>query len=68
MSIARILLLVLATSLAASTLAGAQAPADLRAAMQARDAAFYAVDPAQWEKYTAQTFTTVLRPSFSRGE
>jgi len=27
--------------------------------MQARDAAFYAVDPAQWEKYTAQTFTTV---------
>jgi hypothetical protein len=27
--------------------------------MQARDTAFYAVDPAQWEKYTAPEFTTV---------
>jgi hypothetical protein len=27
--------------------------------MQARDTAFYAVDPAEWEKYTAPTFTTV---------
>ena len=27
--------------------------------MQARDAAFYAVDAKQWEKYTAQGFTTV---------
>ena len=39
--------------------AGAQVPADLRAAMQGRDAAFYAVDTAQWEKYTAPAFTTV---------
>ena len=39
--------------------AGAQVPADLRAAMQGRDAAFYAVDAAQWEKYTAPAFTTV---------
>jgi len=59
MSAARIPLLVLAASLAASSFARAQVPADLRAAMQARDAAFYAVDPAQWEKYTAPTFTTV---------
>ena len=27
--------------------------------MQARDTAFYAVDLAQWEKYTAASFTTV---------
>ena len=27
--------------------------------MQARDSAFYAVDPARWERYTAPTFTTV---------
>ena len=27
--------------------------------MLARDTAFYAVDSAQWEKYTAPTFTTV---------
>ena len=27
--------------------------------MQARDAAFYAADAAQWGKYTAETFTTV---------
>lgn len=59
MSIARIPLLVLVASLATSSSGGAQVPADLRAAMQARDAAFYAADPAQWEKYTAQTFTTV---------
>ena len=32
---------------------------DLRAAMQARDTAFYAVDSAQWEKSAAPTFTTV---------
>ena len=57
--IARIPLLVLAASLAASSSVGAQVPADLRAAMQARDTAFYAVDPAEWETYTAPTFTTV---------
>ena len=34
-------------------------PAELRAAMKARDEAFYAVNSPQWEKYTAQTFTTV---------
>ena len=59
MFIARISLLVLAASLAATFSAGAQVPEDLRAAMQARDTAFYAVDPDQWEKYTAPTFTTV---------
>lgn len=59
MSIARILLLALAASLSATTPALAQVPADLRAAMQARDTAFYAADSAQWEKYTAPTFATV---------
>ena len=59
MSIARIFLLVVAASLAATSLASGQVPADLRTAMQARDTAFYAVDPTQWEKYTAPTFTTV---------
>ena len=59
MSIARILLLALAASLSATTPALAQVPADLKAAMQARDTAFYAADSAQWEKYTAPTFATV---------
>ncbi|ADU36556.1 nuclear transport factor 2 family protein [Variovorax paradoxus] len=34
-------------------------PSDLQAAMRARDDAFYAVDSAQWGKYTASDFTTV---------
>jgi len=34
-------------------------PPDLQAAMRARDEAFYAVDSAQWAKYTASDFTTV---------
>lgn len=34
-------------------------PSDLQLAMRARDEAFYAVDPAQWGKYTAKHFTTV---------
>lgn len=59
MFVARILLLAIATSLSATTTARAQVPSDLRAAMQARDAAFYAADSVQWEKYTASTFTTV---------
>jgi general stress protein 26 len=42
-----------------NSVAGAQVPPDLRAAMQARDAAFYAADAVQWEKYTAPAFTTV---------
>ena len=33
--------------------------ADLQAAMRARDAAFYAADPTQWERYTAPSFSTV---------
>ena len=37
----------------------AQVPDDLRAAMKARDEAFYGVNSEQWEKYTAATFTTV---------
>ncbi len=34
-------------------------PPDLQAAMRERDEAFYAVDSAQWGKYTASSFTTV---------
>ena len=59
MFIARRLLLALAAVVALASSATAQVPADLRAAMEARDKAFYAVDSAQWEKYTAATFTTV---------
>ena len=59
MSLVRVLLFVISASLAATSTAMAQVPADLRAAMQARDTAFYAVDAAQWEKYTAPAFTTV---------
>ncbi len=59
MLIARILLLLLTASIAMASSAGAQIPADLRAAMQARDSAFYGVDAARWERYTAPTFTTV---------
>ena len=59
MSIARLSLFAAATLLATSVVARAQVPDDLRAAMQARDMAFYSVDAAQWEKYTAPNFTTV---------
>lgn len=45
--------------MAMATGAAAQVPDDLRAAMRARDTAFYAADAAQWEKYTAPGFTTV---------
>lgn len=55
----RILTLVLFALLIAAASARAQVPADLRAAMQARDKAFYAVDAAEWERYTATAFTTV---------
>ncbi len=41
------------------SITGADIPADLRAAMQARDEAFYSVNSAQWSKYTSPTFTTV---------
>jgi hypothetical protein len=37
----------------------AEIPLDLQAAMRARDQAFYAVDSAQWNRYTAPAFTTV---------
>ena len=59
MSIAHISMLVLAASLGATASAAAQVRDDLRAAMKARDTAFYAADPAEWEKYTAPAFTTV---------
>jgi hypothetical protein len=59
MGVARILAFALAASLAFTASVGAQVPTELRSAMQARDAAFYAADPAQWERYTAETFTTV---------
>lgn len=70
MPIPRLALLLLAASLAAMVSAEAQVPEDLRAAMVARDRAFYAVDPAQWEKYTAPTFTTVQQDGsfMTRGE
>jgi len=55
----RILSLVFATLLVATAPALAPAPTDLRDALQARDSAFYLADPAQWERYTAPTFTTV---------
>lgn len=59
MTIARISLFVFVASLVAPTRAGAQLPDDLRAAMRARDTAFYAADVGQWEKYTAPAYTTV---------
>ena len=59
MFIARISMLMFAASLAAAGTAVAQVPDDLRAAMIARDTAFYAVDPVEWEQFTASTFTTV---------
>lgn len=34
-------------------------PLDLQVAMRERDEAFYAVDSAQWGRYTASNFTTV---------
>ena len=55
--VAAIVLLLLGLEPALSALA--QVPDDLRAAMRARDMAFYAVDAAGWEKYTAPAFTTV---------
>ena len=59
MDITRIVSIMLFASLAVSSSASAQVPDDLRSAMEARDKAFYAVDAAQWEKYTAANFTTV---------
>lgn len=59
MPLSRILVLFMTASLVAAASAEAQVPEDLRAAMEARDRAFYAVDPTQWQKYTASTFTTV---------
>ena len=59
MAVARILAFALAASLGVTASVDAQVPTELRTAMQARDAAFYSVDSAQWERYTAPTFTTV---------
>ena len=59
MSSAHLSMLVVAAALGAAASALAQVPDDLRAAMRARDTAFYTVDPAEWEKYTAPAFTTV---------
>ena len=60
----------LAALLMAAAQASAQVPADLRAATEARDRAFYAVDAAQWERYTAPSFTTVQQDGsfFTRSE
>ena len=66
MSSARVSMLVLAAALGAAASALAQVPDDLRAAMRARDTAFYAVDPAVWEKHTAAAFTTVQREVWTR--
>jgi hypothetical protein len=59
MAAARILALAFAALLTGAAPAAAQVPAELRTAMQTRDTAFYSVDPAQWERYTAPAFTTV---------
>ena len=59
MPIARLSMILLVSWLMAVASAAAQVPDDLRTAMRARDTAFYAVDSAQWEKFTAPTFTTV---------
>jgi hypothetical protein len=58
-ALARWRLLALVMVLFSASGASAQVPDDLRAAMSARDRAFYAVNAAEWEKYTAPTFTTV---------
>jgi hypothetical protein len=69
MSTARLAILLLIAALPVAP-ATAQVPDDLRAAMAARDRAFYAVDAAQWEKYTAPGFTTVQQDEsmFTRAE
>ncbi len=59
MPITRLSMLVFAAAWLTAAAAAAQVPDDLRAAMQARDRAFYAVNAAEWEKYTAPSFTTV---------
>ena len=59
MSLVRIFALALGLMFAVVSDAGAQVPADLRAAMEGRDRAFYAADSAQWERYTSPSFTTV---------
>ncbi len=59
MSFTGISILMLTASLTTAASAVAQIPDDLRASMRARDVAFYAVDPGQWERYTAPAFTTV---------
>jgi len=59
MSLSRATLPLFVLTLGAVPPAHAQIPADLRAAMAARDSGFYAKDMAQWEKYTAARFTTV---------
>ena len=69
MAIARILF-SMSTALLVAVSAAAQVPADLRAAMEGRDRAFYAADAAQWERYTAPSFTTVQQDGsfFTRAE
>lgn len=59
MPIRRLSRLVAAAVLTAAGSSAAQVPDDLRAAMTARDRAFYGVDPAGWATYTAPSFTTV---------
>ena len=70
MNSARRFLFLVAVVLAAGISIDAQVPDDLRAAMKARDEAFYAVDSAKWEKYTAPGFTTVQQDGslFTRAE
>jgi hypothetical protein len=55
----RLLPLAFAVLIVIPALANAQLPVELRLAMRARDSAFYSVDAARWEQYTAPTFTTV---------
>ncbi len=59
MSSGRVFSVAFAVLITATAPARAQVPSELRSAMRARDSAFYAVDAARWEQYTAQAFTTV---------
>lgn len=59
MLLSRTSVLLMTAFLAAVASADAQVPENLRATMEARDRAFYSVDPTQWEAYTASTFSTV---------
>ena len=55
----RVILVALFGLLTVNADAGAQVPDALRSAMRARDSAFFKADVAAWDRYTANSFTTV---------